>query len=433
MRVASRPACQYLAMSGGRVARWSGARRSGPRIALLAGSLSLLVVGMAAGAIELGPSALASPSEAPTPMAAPPTLAARPSLAGALHTGPAPASTGSNPSNADPAGSHPTGTDPAGPNPSRALALAMPPGPVPLAGCPLPYRPPYTGPPAAPPHPAGLVPESALPAPPPPAPRTHQLSALAGKGVWIWQLGATEGGDASRIVARARTAGLHQLWVRVGDSFDGFYAGPQLDSLVPAAHRAGIAVIGWGFPYLYDPVSDAGWSRAALAWRGPGGSALDAFSPDIETASEGVALSPARVITYLGLVRPADGRRPLVATVFPPNDHFLATYPYAAMAPYVDAFAPMAYWGCQQPGQYAALALQRLAAMAPIHLVGQGYDMAGEGGRKGSPSAAEVLAFLDGAKTGGAQGASLYVWQSLSDPEWSALGGFAWKAAGGRP
>lgn len=35
------------------------------------------------------------------------------------------------------------------------------------------------------------------------------------------------------------------------------------------------------------------------------------------------------------------------------------------MGPYVDAFGPTVYWGCQQPGDYAALALQRLSAMAP--------------------------------------------------------------------
>lgn len=390
-------------------------RWTGPRIAMLAGSLALLVVAMAGAAIDLGPSAVASPSWAAQPASAPGTA----SSPGGRYV-PAHLRGGHAPS--PPAAA----SGPAGP------ALALPAGPVPLAGCPLPHRPAYTGPPISPRHPADLVPESSLPAPPRPAPRTHHLSALSGKGLWIWHLTATEGGDPGRIVARARAAGLHQLWVRVGDSFDGFYAGAQLDSLVPAAHRAGLAVIGWGFPYLYDPVGDAAWSRAAIDWRGPGGSALDGFSPDIETASEGVALSPRRVVTYLGLVRPADGGRPLVATVFPPNDHFLAVYPYAVMAPYVDAFAPMVYWGCQQPGEYAALALRRLSAMAPIHLVGQGYDMAGEGGRKASPSAAEVLAFLDVARRGGALGASLWVWQSLSGPEWSALSGFDWLASGGR-
>jgi len=394
---------------------------------MLALALVIMVAGLAALPIDLGAALSAAPGSSHSAPAAGPSGVAPP-LAGPAGSG----SASSGPASSGPASSGPPSSDSPTASHAGELAQANSAGPVPLAGCPLPSRPPFTGPPIAPPHPPGLVPEASLPSPPPPAPRTHQLSALSGKGLWIWQLGSTEGGDPGRIVARARAAGLHQLWVRVGDSFDGFYAGPQLDSLVPAAHRVGIAVIGWGFPYLYNPVSDAGWSRAALDWRGPGGSALDGFSPDIETASEGVVLSPRRVVTYLGLVRPADGGRPLVATVFPPNDHFFATYPYAAMSPYVDAFAPMVYWGCQQPGDYAALTLQRLSPMAPVHLVGQGYDMADERGRQGSPSAAEVLRFLAVAKAGGAVGASLYVWQSLSDPEWSALSGFAWGATGGR-
>ncbi len=371
-------------------------------IAPLATSLALLVAALAALPIALG-TALASPSRQGQPGRRP---AARTTRSPPAH----PALAGS---------------------PLPGSAATVPAGPVALAGCPLPYRPPYTGPPVSPPHPPQLVPESSLPTPPPPAPRTRRLSALSGKGLWTWKLSSTEGGDTARIVARARSAGLHQLWVRVGDSVDGFYAGAELRSLVPAAHREGLAVIGWGFPYLYDPVKDARWSQAALHWRGPGGAALDGFSPDIETASEGVALSPRRVVTYLGLVRPADAGRPLVATVFPPTDHFLPVYPYAAMAPYVDAYAPMVYWGCQQPGHYAALALRRLTPLAPVHLVGQGYNMADEGGRPASPSAAEVVAFLDVARADGAVGASLWVWQSMDGAEWSALSSFSWGASGG--
>ena len=66
--------------------------------------------------------------------------------------------------------------------------------------------------------------------------------------MWVWQMPATEGGDVAAIGRRARAAGLRQLWVRVGDSRQGFYGASVLDRLVPAAHRAGMAVLGWGFP-----------------------------------------------------------------------------------------------------------------------------------------------------------------------------------------
>ena len=140
--------------------------------------------------------------------------------------------------------------------------------------------------------------------------------------------------------------------MRVGDSRAGFYAADVLADLVPRAHQAGLAVVGWGFPFLHDPVDDARWSAEALAWRGPGGVALDGFSPDIELATEGVVLTERRARVYLGLVREAAGDRLLVATVYRPTDRlWTGTYPYAAMAAYVDAFAPMVYWGCTEPGR----------------------------------------------------------------------------------
>ncbi|MGI9022898.1 MAG: hypothetical protein ACR2HV_06665, partial [Acidimicrobiales bacterium] len=241
-----------------------------------------------------------------------------------------------------------------------------------------------------------------------------------------WKHRMTEGGDPEAIVSRAVAAGLSQLWVRVADSRDGFYGAEFLDALVPRAHARGVAVIGWGFPYLWDPVADAAWTADALAWRGPGGAMLDGFSPDIEMSSEGVELTETRARVYLGLVRQAAGRRLVVATVYRPTDAKWAEYPYAAMAPYVDAFAPMVYWGCTEPGEAATQALERLSTLRPVHLIGQGYDMADEGGRAGTPEASETSRFLDVARRGGAVGASFWVWQSMGDDQWDAASAYPW-------
>jgi hypothetical protein len=112
--------------------------------------------------------------------------------------------------------------------------------------------------------------------------------------------------------------------------------------------------------------------------------------------------------------------------VYRPTDRFWATYPYAAIAPYVDAFAPMVYWGCTEPGDAAVETMARLAALRPLHLIGQAYDMGPEGGRRASPSAAEIRRFLDVARRGGAVGASFWVWQSITPDEWTAMATFAW-------
>ncbi len=298
---------------------------------------------------------------------------------------------------------------------------------LPLPGCPPPPPKPGTGPPAVPYVPPRLVAEAALPAAAPAPGIANSLRPLEGKGMWIWKTLQTENGDVDAVVARASAAGLRQLWVRVGDSRDGFYAADYLSRLVPRAHKAGLAVIGWGFPFLHDPVGDAAWSAEAVRWRAPDGSRLDGFSPDIELASEGVVLTERRITLYLGIVRPAAGDMTLVATVYRATDaRWNGTYPYRAIAPYVDAFAPMVYWGCTEPGGAAQESVTRLAALKPVHIIGQGYDGGPEGGRAGAPSDTETVRFLDVAQRNGAVGASFWVWQSMSGEQWSALSAFPW-------
>jgi hypothetical protein len=277
-------------------------------------------------------------------------------------------------------------------------------GRVALAGCPVPPQPPI---PPAPPswHPAVLV--TSLPPVKPPAPWTSHVAALTGKGMWIWEWDSTDGGDADEIVQQAVSAGLHQLWVRVGDSMNGFYGAKELDSLVPVAHAHGLAVIAWGFPYLWDPVGDAQWTAQILDWRASGGQQVDGYSADIEEATEGVMLSAQRAAVYLELVRQAAGSRLVVATVYPPSDaSWDGGYPYQAMAPYIDAFAPMIYWECTDPGTDATLDVARLSTLRPVDVVGQAFNFAGDGGRTVSPSGAEITEFLSASRRAGAIGAS---------------------------
>lgn len=306
-----------------------------------------------------------------------------------------------------------------------AAVPAIPAVPDPLPGCPPPPSPP--GPPGGPPwHPDVLVPDSALPAPAPATGADSPLTAITGKGMWIWQYGRSENGDMQAVVNRAVAAGLQQVWVRTADSQNGFYAADQLAQLVPLAHARGLSVIAWGFPYLYDPVADAQWSVQVLNWRAPDGEQVDGFSPDIEMASEGVALSAQRVAVYLGLVRPARGDRPLIATVYPPTDARLADYPFATMAPYVDAYAPMVYWECRDPGSAAHEAVTRLASLKPVHVIGQAFSMGDVGGRIDQPGTAEMQRFMGTARQDGAVGASFWVWQDMTGEEWNALSGYPW-------
>lgn len=312
--------------------------------------------------------------------------------------------------------------------PTTTTTTAAPPStePVPLAGCPVPPHPPL--PPSPPPwHPTVLV--TKLPPVEAPAPWTSQVGAITGKGMWIWEWSETDQGNAGLVVNQAVADGLHQLWVRVGDSKDGFYGAQELDALVPVAHAHGIAVIAWGFPYLWDPVGDARWTAQILDWRGPGGQQVDGYSADIEKPSEGVELSAQRAAVYLEEVRKAAGNRLVVATVYPPSDaNWNGGYPYGAMAPYVDAYAPMVYWECTDPGGQAALDVSRLSKLRPVHVIGQAFNFASVGGRTVSPSPAEISEFMAAANKAGALGASFWVWQEATAPEWAAVTKFHWTA-----
>jgi hypothetical protein len=252
--------------------------------------------------------------------------------------------------------------------------------------------------------------------------------------MWIWQWDGTDAGNAKEIVEQAVAERLHQLWIRVGDSMNGFYGAQELDAVVPVAHAHGISVIAWGFPYLWDPVGDAQWTAPILAWRAPDGQQVDGYSADIEQSSEGVMLSAQRAAVYLELVRQAAGNRLLVATVYPPTDaNWYGSYPYRAIAPYVDAFAPMVYWECTDPGTDAAQDVARLSTLRPVHVIGQAFNFAGTGGRTVSPSGAEIAEFMGASQRAGALGASFWVWQEATPEEWAAVAGFPWHASDSRP
>jgi hypothetical protein len=267
--------------------------------------------------------------------------------------------------------------------------------------------------------PPAAVAEEALPAPLPPGPKATDLSAVAGRGIWVTNWPTTDV-DVPGLVARARDAGLQSIWVRTGGTRQGYYGDKVLPELVPAAHAAGLKVVAWDFPFMSDPMADAVRAKQALD------AGVDAIAPDVETTYEGTYATPRRVELYLSLVRSYAGTRPVAATIPRPTPKRLETFPYAAFPAYADLFVPMVYWSCNEPGELVAQSMQHLGALLPVHPVGQGYDMGKEGGRPGLPTFAETWRFLDAAKRGGAVGASLWTIEQVGPEQWEALRLYPW-------
>ena len=242
-----------------------------------------------------------------------------------------------------------------------------------------------------------------------------------GKGMWLYEPDKTEGGDVAAIVAKAKAAGLSHLYVRTGSSWSGFYAGPFLDQLLPAAHAADLMVYGWDFPRLISVEDDVRRAKAAVDHRAPGKHRIDGFSADIETMSEGTHITAQAASEYGRLLRAEVGSGfPLIATVPRPSPK--QNFPYAEVVESFDAIAPMVYWLNRQPDTDVIGALQDLARFnKPVFPIGQAYDGAPEGGRAGVPPPEELWRFMRFAEANGAQGVSFWSWQSANSKAWAAI------------
>jgi len=269
---------------------------------------------------------------------------------------------------------------------------------------------------------AALTPIRPLAVPAAPAPPPTPTPALPrGKGMWLHYLRQAAGNDPGVLVAQARATGLSHVYLRLGSSKDGFYAQGDLDRLLPVAHAAGLAVVGWDFPYLFDAEADAQRAAAEIAYTTPTGQRIDAFSADIETRTEGVNISVPVADTYSRRLRELAGPHyPLVATV--PRPRYNAGYPYAEIIRQFDAVAPMVYWLGRDPAVEVDQAVTDLASLGkPIMPVGQAYDAGPEGGPPGPPPKEHLVRFIQAAQTRGVTGFSFWVWHTATPDQWAAI------------
>ena len=244
----------------------------------------------------------------------------------------------------------------------------------------------------------------------------------SGKGMWIYLPDKTEGGNVPAIIAKAKATGLTHLYVRMGSAWDGFNVAPFMDKILPAAHAAGIKVIGWDFPKL-DPMGpDIERAKAMINYKAPSGDKIDAFSPDIESPAEGTRLTPDNAKRYGAALREVAGPDYTLIVTVPRPSKERPTHPYNEIVAGYDAIAPMIYWLDRQPDTDVAGAMQFLSKYnVPIYPVGQAYDGSPEGGRKGVPPPDELWRFMRFAEKHGAAGVSFWSWQAADQRAWNAV------------
>src|SRR5919204_6364220 len=148
------------------------------------------------------------------------------------------------------------------------------------------------------------------------------LAPLRGKGMWL-TYPLLKHSPVSAIIAAARAAGLTHLYVEVGRSRDGFYGRRGLAALLPAAHRAGLRVLAWVYPYLRNLPADVAVSVAAARYVAPSGDRPDGLLADVE---ENMAEGTVRA--YGEILRALLGPNELMAiATYPPQSRHGRTYP----------------------------------------------------------------------------------------------------------
>jgi hypothetical protein len=262
-----------------------------------------------------------------------------------------------------------------------------------------------------------------------------------GKGMWFTNY-LPQHSNISALIDAAKLAGVTHLYAEVAITQYGFFGRNTLDRLLPAAHAAGISVIGWVYPNLANIAGDVRMTQEVAQYVTRSGDRVDGIATDVETVDD-----TASVFCYGQLVRALLGLDTLlVAAVYHPFAQ--PYYPYAAIAASWNVIAPMDYWHSRDLRSYSASQVERFvadsittiraamasmptgaAAMAlPVEELGQTYDMySGDGtGDQAAPTGAEIQSDLQTARALGCIGVSFFEWQTTTQAEWASIKQFSW-------
>jgi hypothetical protein len=242
-----------------------------------------------------------------------------------------------------------------------------------------------------------------------PATETSGGTPFDRQGMWVWYVDHSEGGNLSRIVVRAKQAGIGTLYIKSGDA--GSYWSQFSSGLVEALHAGGLDVCAWQFVYGESPVAEAKIGTAAVR-RG-----ADCLVIDAEAEYEGRYASAER---YIRALRARIGAEfPLSLAGFPYVDYHPA-FPYSVFfGPEGASFnQPQMYWkaiGTSVRAVFEHTYLFNRLWGHPIYPIGQTYD---------NPGAGQILRFRRFAASYG-QAPSWWDWQETNTAGWGALGSTA--------
>ncbi len=257
----------------------------------------------------------------------------------------------------------------------------------------------------------GLSPAPAKGATPGKKPRKPKAHAAAGnpflsRGMWIWVLSASNGGNLSSIIAQAHHYGIGTLYIK---SSDGSTMWSQFNSATVSRLRAsGIRVCAWQFVYGDYPRLEAQADANAVK------EGADCLVIDAEGQYEGKYY---QAQTYITRLRHLIGMSFPVALAGLPYVDYHPAFPYSVfLGPQGAQYnLPQMYWqdiGTSVDGVYAHTYLYNRIYQRPIHPLGQVYN---------SPPSRQIVRFRQFVHVYGTVGLSWWDWQEAGLSQWRAI------------
>jgi Putative peptidoglycan binding domain len=249
----------------------------------------------------------------------------------------------------------------------------------------------------------GPAPNAGAPSPTRPS---AKRSPFAYRGMWIWYILDSNGGDLASIVATARAHGIGTLYIKSGDGTGTWSQFTK--QLVSGLHASGLHVCAWQYVYGNHPVLEAGVGAAAVR------AGADCLAIDAESEYEGKYVQAQQYMTALrGLI---GARFPVALAGFPYVDYHPA-FPYSVfLGPGGAQYnAPQMYWaaiGTTVDAVYAHTYAYNMLYGRSIYPLGQ---------VSGDPAAAQIVRFRQVSRVYGAGGVSWWDWQDATPSAWRAV------------
>jgi Putative peptidoglycan binding domain len=233
-----------------------------------------------------------------------------------------------------------------------------------------------------------------------------QSNPFETRGMWIWVLNRSNGGNLSSIAAQSHRYGIQTLYIK---SSDGTGMWSQFNpGVVQALHAQGLRVCAWQFVYGNHPTLEA-QAGANAVYRG-----ADCLVIDAEGQYEHKYGS---AHTYITRLRNSIGASfPVALAGFPYVDYHPA-FPYSVfLGPGGAQYSlPQMYWrdiGTSVDNVFAHTYFYNRLYQRPIYPLGQVYN---------SPPARQLVRFRQFQGIYGAAGVSWWDWQEARGYTWPAI------------